>query len=266
MNRKTKKISLAPSLSDLSGRRQTSVQIPLGRDITSMEKFKELANRCHTPAQFKTLLDQLEKHIPYEGFACGWGNPALYAVSFFYTRSYPKEFLNWYLTTGMLGRDPAFNRWLSTQQPQIFSEVVEDLGDQFPRDFIQKINEFKLWHMITGGRVEIPDELVSYFSVVMRSREECELNKDIFKEILPLLHKALFKTYPSRVLTPQQTEILCEKCKGKLNDKGIAEKMNISVSTVKKQLTEVRKRLCAKSSCNAVAIAMQNRFITIVYD
>ena len=109
-----------------------------------IEKLRGLANSCHTPTQFKTLLDQLKRHIPYERFICGWGNPATFAISFFYAKNYPEEFLNWYLTTGMLEKDPVFNRWLRTGQPQIFAEVVNDLGDRFPLDFIKKTNEFSL--------------------------------------------------------------------------------------------------------------------------
>ena len=123
-----------------------------------------------------------------------------------------------------------------------------------------------LGHMITVGWVERPNELVSYFSFVMRSKEQCDLNRDLFGMFLPTLHNALLNTYPGRILTPRQAEILCEKCKGELNDKGIAEKMEISVPAVKKQLKEVRKRLCAKSTGNAIAIAVQNRIITIVCD
>ena len=37
------------------------------------DSFVTYASRCHTPKQFRALLDQLQTVLPFRGLLCGWG-------------------------------------------------------------------------------------------------------------------------------------------------------------------------------------------------
>ena len=74
----------------------------------SLRKLKAEARQCHTPKQFRELLERLREFIPYEKLACSWGHHTRTTIRFVFNHSFPPEFLRWYLSTGALWKSPMF--------------------------------------------------------------------------------------------------------------------------------------------------------------
>jgi hypothetical protein len=88
------------------------------------DPFAISASRCHTPKQFRALLDQLQKVLPYGGLLCGWGCISTSTLAFVFNDRFPEKFVRWYLTRGVLWKDPAFQEWLRTGQPRLWIDYA----------------------------------------------------------------------------------------------------------------------------------------------
>lgn len=57
------------------------------RDRDVLKQFQESAERCHTPEQFRALVNDLRAILPYQRFICAWGYLPDYALGFIYTHA-----------------------------------------------------------------------------------------------------------------------------------------------------------------------------------
>jgi hypothetical protein len=81
--------------------------------------FEAFALKCRTPKQFHELLNRLHAFIPYKNLICSWGYPSSATLGFVFNHSFPREFVRWYLTKGMLWKSPVFQEWLQTKRTQV---------------------------------------------------------------------------------------------------------------------------------------------------
>src|SRR5215510_3276761 len=88
------------------------------------DSFVTYASRCHTPKQFRALLDQLQTVLPFRGLLCGWGYISTSTLAFVFNDRFPDKFARWYLTRGVLWKDPAFQEWLRAGKPRLWIDYA----------------------------------------------------------------------------------------------------------------------------------------------
>lgn len=219
---------------------------------THVKTIQQYAARCHTPRQFRRLLEQLRILMPYRCLVCCWGNATTHVIGNMVDVDYPRRYLGWYLANGMCRKDPVYQEWIRTQQPQLRSEVMTRLRRQFDPEHIKKIEQYSLEHEIEGGTLD--EQRVGYFSLVFSSEGEARAYLGSFGELLPDLCRALMMSYRYPILTYRKKEILLWRAQGK-SPKEIAHELSISPRTVKMHLEEIRRKLYAEDLVQAAWIA-----------
>lgn len=221
----------------------------MGKPANAIQEF---AVRCRTPRQYRRLLEELRAVLPYRCLVCLWGNATTHVIGNMVDVDYPRHYLGWYLANGMCRKDPAYQEWLRTQQPQIRSDVMTRLRHQFDPQHIKRIEQYNLEHEFEGGILD--QERVGYFSLVFRSEGEAHAYLGLFGELLPALCRALMISYRYPLLSSRKKEILLWRAQGK-SLKQIAHELVISPRTVKMHLEEIRKKLYAEDLVHAAWIA-----------
>ena len=224
----------------------------------SFNSIQMSAARCHTPRQFRRLLEDLRSVIPYRGLACKWGNARTHVLGNMVDVDYPRHYLGWYLANGMCRKDPVFQECIRTQQPQVLSMVMRRLYQKFDAEHIKKLEQYHLEHSIHGGLVV--NGRVAYFTLLLGSEGEANAYVSSLGELLPSLCKALIVSYPYPVLTRRKKSILLSRAQGN-PPKQIAHEFGISQRTVKMHLEEIRRKLYAEDLVHAVWIVAINGLI-----
>ncbi|MBI3812038.1 MAG: autoinducer binding domain-containing protein, partial [Nitrospirae bacterium] len=211
------------------------------REKVAPEEILFYADQCHTPRQFINIMKRLQSYIPFRHMACGYGNPTTYKIANMTDLGFPKAFIQWYLKTEMIRRDPVFHEWLRTQQIQIWSDVFHRQPHQFDPEYVKKINGFKLQHTLVGGVLDIPQEIFSYFCLTMGSKKECHDYTQTFANLLPAVDRAFKNAHAKKprfagpLLTEKQKAILQWASEG-YSRLGIARKLGITERTVQMHL------------------------------
>jgi DNA-binding CsgD family transcriptional regulator len=221
----------------------------------SLHELKASASRCHTPKQFRELVDQLQTWIPYRGLVCGWGYPANTTIGFIFHLGPNREFLRWYLSKGMLSKGPVFQEWLRTKKTHIWLDAARRLKDQFDPELLERIIKFNLQYSMGGGLVS--QDLWIYFAVNMGSEESCRTHLKLFTLLVPILCRALQRACPRPLLTNRETVIMQRRAMGELI-KQIAVAEGISARTVREHLQCIKKKLYTHDLVNAVVIACKS--------
>ena len=207
--------------------------------------FVTSASRCHTPKQFRALLDQLQTVLPYRGVLCGWGHISTSTLAFVFNDRYPTKFSRWYLTRGMLWKDPAFLDWLRTGQPRIWIDYASaEILEQAVMSHVQ--------YSICGGLAR-EDTWVG-FAANMVSEENARKHLEPFQSIVRPLSEALMQAYPRPLLSSRETSVLERRSLGEVI-KQIAVAEGITDRTVRMHLQRIKKKLYADDLINAVVIA-----------
>jgi len=257
-----------------------------------IQRIKANSSRCHTPRQFNKLLEDLQRFFGRDKtqllpIACGWGYPNIKTINedgtvdfdceIVSVRSldFPKPYLNWYRTSGMVSRDPVILEWFKTGRPQISSEVVKRKPNAFPKEFVRKLKDFGLYHSLEGGWIfnsnslqsfeiatlpQVKDLSIAVFSIALKSESECNKYIDMFAELLPSICLALKNSYNRPTLTPKKLTILKHIALGS-SHKEIAHALEISESAIKDHRIKILNALNAQNDANAVLIALVERVI-----
>ena len=207
--------------------------------------FVASASKCHTPKQFRNLLDKLQTVLPYRGLLCGWGNLSTSTVAFFINHGYPSKFLRWYLTRGMPWKDPAFLEWLRTGQPLVWIDYTS-------AELLEQAMMFHVQYAIIGGLAR--GDRWAGFALNMETEESARKHLEQFQMIIQALSEALMRAYPRPLLSSRETSILERRALGEL-PKQIAETEGISDRTVRMHLQRAKKKLYTDDLVNAVVIA-----------
>lgn len=59
---------------------------------TALQVLKAFADRCHTPKQFRELLDSVQAFIPYQKLSAVWGYHAHPTLRYVFNYGFPMEF------------------------------------------------------------------------------------------------------------------------------------------------------------------------------
>ena len=209
------------------------------------DSFAASASRCHTPKQFRALLDQLQRVLPYEGLLCGWGNISTSTLAFVFNDQFPEKFARWYLTRGMLWKDPAFREWLRTGQPRLWIDYASpEILEQAMMSHVQ--------YSICGGWSR-EDTWVG-FAANMNSEESARKHLEIFQSVVRPLSQALMQAYPRPLLSGREISVLERRSLGEVI-KQIASAEGIADRTVRMHLHRAKKKLCTDDLINAIVIA-----------
>ena len=183
---------------------------------------------------------------------------------------YPEQFLRWYVSNGMLKKDPCFHEWLKEGRCQVLSGVAKRCQKKFDKECLAKIKEFKLENSLVGGVAGIHEKRIGYFSLTMNSYEECTGYLKVFENLLPVLYEGLKNRYQddpanhhssyNAHLTDKEKEILRWRSLG-YDQKEVALKINASPRMVKEYLNRIKNKLKANNEIHAISIAIRRRLI-----
>jgi DNA-binding CsgD family transcriptional regulator len=234
--------------------KRISESLPRTNRGNLVEAIKRNFTDCHTPDQFKKLLKQLREIIPYRHLVCGWGYLHSCTVVHIVDIDYPKNFLQWYLTSGVLRKDPVLQQWLRAQKPLKWLDVSRQKAEEIDVEYMNKVAEFQLQYTFVGGAVD--NDIASYFSLSMQSEEDCQMYIETFADLIPFLSQALRRSYLHPFFTPRKKTILKLVSQG-YSHKEIATRLGISLRTVKMHIEDIRKKLYAENLKNAITIALR---------
>ena len=209
------------------------------------DSFATSASRCHTPKQFRALLEQVQKVVPFRGLLCGWGNISTSTLAFVFNDRFPDKFARWYLTRGMLWKDPAFQEWLRTGQPRLWIDYASpEILEQAMMSHVQ--------YSICGGWTR--EDIWVGFAANMNSEENARKHLAPFHSIVRPLSEALMQAYPRPLLSGREISVLERRSLGEVI-KQIASAEGITDRTVRMHLHRAKKKLCTDDLINAIVIA-----------
>ena len=250
----------APPLSNAKRRVQASKVVRRGSLLSSghavsLQALKAEARRCHTPKQFRELLERLRAFIPYEKFAGTWGYPSRMTIRYIFNEGFPTDLIRWHLTTGALWTSPAFQEWLRLKRAFLWCDTAKRLKAQFDPELLTRMTQAGLQYSLCGGFAS-PDRFVM-FAVAMPSARSGSAHLKQFELIVPWLVQASQRAYPRSLLTKRETAILQRRAKGEIS-KQIAAAEGISERTVREHLQQIKRKLYTDDLVNAVVIAVKS--------
>ena len=221
----------------------------------SLQELKTEARRCHTPKQFRELLQHLQAFIPYSKFAGSWGYPSRMTVRFVFNHGFPSEFLRWYFSTGALWKSPLFQEWLRTKRTVLWCDAVKHLKAQFDPEQLRRMKQAGTQYALCGG-FGSPDYYV-LFVAAMPSAASGRAHVKQFGSIVPFLVQASQRAYPRALLTKRETAVLERRAMGEIT-KQIAMAEGISERTIREHFQRIKKKLYTDDLVNAVVIAVKS--------
>lgn len=253
--------TISPLPSDKRRAQFASQVVPRRKPILSSDDSAVLADlrakarKCHTPAQFRQLLGDIQTILPFQHLICIWGYPSRETIRFIFNHGFPIEFVRWYLTKGLLWQGPMFREWLRTNRPQTSADIIRRLANQIDPELLERARRFNV-NGVLGGGVKTKD-LWIFVSMSMGSDERCRAYRDRFELVVPVLVQALQRACPRALLTKRETAILEHRVMGQII-KQIAHAEGITGRTVRMHLQHIKRKLYTDDLVNAVVIAVKN--------
>lgn len=230
-------------------------RLPASDHAASLQEFEAAASGCHTPKQFRELLDHLQTILPFKHLICLWGYPSPKAIRLVFNHSFPIPFLRWYLTEGMLWKGPIFLEWLGTNKAQVEYDVRQRLPKAFDPELWKRAERFNLKGLLLAG-VQTRDLWIC-FALTLGSAQKCRAHLKRFESMVPTLAQALQRACPRPLLTKREVVILTRRTRGEIG-KQIATAEGISARTVRDHLQRIKKKLYTDDLVNAVVIAVRS--------
>ena len=221
----------------------------------SLQELKASASRCHTPKQFRELLQRLRAFIPYQKFSGSWGYPSRTTIRFIFNQGFPTDLIRWRLTTGALWTSPAFQEWLRAKRAFLWCDDAKRLKAQFDPELLTRMEQAGVQYTLCGGFAS-RDRFV-LFAAAMPSARSGSAHLKPFELIVPWLVEASQRAYPRSLLTKRETAVLERRAKGEIT-KQIAAAEGISERTVREHLQHIKRKLYTDDLVNAVVIAVKS--------
>lgn len=228
------------------------------RHSASLQELKVAASQCHTPKQFRELLDQLQPVIPYKKLAVSWGYHTNASMRFVYNHSFPADFLRWYLATGALWKSVIFQEWLRTRRTLMWCDVAKRLKAKFDPEMLKRVKQAGLQYSLCGGFTS--RDYYVWFNAAMESEQSGRTHLKPFEFVVPSLVQASQRAYPRTLLTKRETAVLERRAMGEIV-KQIARAEGITDRTVRMHLQRIKQKLYTDDLVNAVVIAVRSGMI-----
>lgn len=239
------------------------------RDRRILAAIMECAEVRDEAGMTKLVNGKLRDVLPHEMLVCGIGgiSPQGNFVRKFLQFNCPFECYEYY--SEMLSSDgrvnsPLIQKWRDSQEPVFFQSGRDD--DQFPAEWVQLFNKYKMRNIIGHGVVDLTGAQSSYFIFSRLNGEVGEDHAFLLKILTPHLHLALtraiagvqeFQAFVGKTgkpLSERQSEILYWMHEGKTNWE-IAKILNLTELNVKYHIDQIFSKLDVRSRVNAVAKA-----------
>jgi DNA-binding NarL/FixJ family response regulator len=224
----------------------------------SLQELKTEARRCHTPKQFRELLEHLRAFIPFQKFIGLWGYPSRTTIRFIFNQGFPRDWMRWRLTTGALWTSPLFHEWLRTKRTNLWCDAVKHLKAPLDPELVRRMKQAGAQYALFGG-VASPVYFV-LFGAAMPSAASGRAYLKRFGSIVPLLVQASQRAYPRSLLTKRETAVLERRAMGEIT-KQIATSEGISERTIREHFQRIKKKLYTDDLLNAVVIAVKSGMV-----
>lgn len=223
---------------------------------------------CTTEKEFRELIQDVKKLIPFDFAACLMGNKSGEDVVARYELiniSYPDEWLYYYVTKKFHLIDPIVRENFANYSLQFWQDTYRKYGP--PKTFIKDAEDFNLRKGYSIGLRNLSATEGSLFSFAGNSIEHSTRTQAVLQCLAPHLHRAFSnllshddkKTGPIR-LTPREKEILLWVKEGKSNW-DISKILFISQDTVKFHMKNIFHKLNTTNRSHAIAIALGCKLI-----
>ena len=232
-----------------------SGRIPSSDRAISLQELKTEARRCHTPKQFRELLEHLRAFIPFQKFIGLWGYPSRTTIRFIFNQGFSRDLIRWRLTTGAFWTSPLFQEWLRRRRTVLWCDAVNHLKAQFEPELLRRMNEAGAEYALCGGFAS-PAYFV-LFAAAMPSAASGRAHLKQFGSIVPFLVQASQRAYPRALLTKRETAVLERRAMGEIT-KQIGMSEGISQRTVREHFQRIKKKLYTDDLINAVVIAVKS--------
>jgi len=228
------------------------------KDLADLLSLVHGATVCTTEASFKSLLGGLKDLVEADLGVCALGNSRgeiLGAVNL----SYPEEWLAKYMAEDLGSKDPVV--LYSRRAPGAFfwADSLNHYRGKEQMDFLRIAAEFDLCHGLAGA-VQSPEKGVSsLFSFSGDRNRFTDRHLKILDMVTPHLHQALVRSViknRASSLTDRELEVL-EQMKRGISYSQIAINLNVSLSTVKYHVSNIKDKLEAVNKAHAIAIAAE---------
>ena len=113
--------------------------------------FATHAARCHTPQQFRTLLDKLRALIPYRYMMCFWGHLDQRAIYYMVNHNFPAPFLRMVFSHFTIPTGPAFTEWRETRSTVVIGDAWNRVDKEIPKDVQEQATYWGVEHGCLGG-------------------------------------------------------------------------------------------------------------------
>src|SRR5262245_39020335 len=230
--------------------------LPSSDRAVSLDELKAAARRCHTPKQFRELLESLQTFIPYQKFAGSWGYPSRTSIRFIFNQGFPDDWIRWYAATRSQWTNPIFQEWLRTNRVYLWCDAAKRLKvwDENP-ELVRRVEQAGLQYSLLGGLAS-PDYYVS-LAAAMGSEQSGRANLKRYETIVPWLVQASQRAYPHSLLTKREMAVLELRTMGKITEQ-IAVAEGLSVRTARFHLQRIKKKLYTHDLANAIVIALRS--------
>ena len=224
----------------------------------SQQELKTEARRCHTPKQFRELLEHLRVFIPFQKFIGVWGYPSRTTIRFIFNQGFPRDWMRWRLTTGALWTSPLFQEWLQTKRTNLWCDAVKHVKAQLDPELVRRMKQAGAQYALFGGLAS-PAYFV-LFAAAMPSAASGRAHLKRFGSIVPFLVQASQRAYPRTLLTKRETAVLERRAMGELT-KQIAASERISERTIREHFQRIKTKLYTDDLINAVVIAVKSGMV-----
>jgi LuxR family transcriptional regulator, quorum-sensing system regulator CviR len=225
---------------------------------------------CSSEDELSGLITDMNYIIPFEFAICGYGtnnrrNRDIYRLI---NVSYPQQWIEHYVSTGLDQRDPIVRENSVNYAVQYWADTFKKYDDSQP--FIIKAADFGLRSGYAYGLKNPNGDKASLFSFAGRSMKRDPRTELILEHLIPHLHQAFSRVVRNRntaqsqigELSPREREVLKWASDGKSTWE-ISMILSISKDTVKFHLKNIMQKLQVVSRAQAVAVALENGVIGI---
>jgi len=231
-----------------------------------------IINGTHTAASIddlnKVITTDIRAMIPHQMTGYGLGELPSRRVLRLENIDFPAGYLKQVIDENNILASPVAKRWCDDLVPQIISG--DNLPAAMPADWLKGFVDFNIKNMISHGILDISGRNTSYFCFAHFAQEPTEHHRYIIEILVPHLHVALLRLAvknPQQIvmndlLSKREEQVLHVIYKGHSNEQ-IAEKLHISLYTVKNHVRNILIKLGATNRTHAVAKALDLGIIGI---
>ncbi len=234
-------------------------------DLVSLSVIANRSLSIRTRKEMEKLLREVSDLVPTTGILSGYASddPRNFSAldpNCIVNGGFPSTWLSLYLERGFHLVDPVFRKHFGDYETQFWSQTYRTVTRKEEKSFIDCARNFGLDEGVTMGQRHSFLKSGTCFSFSGREIHRHERHMILLECLLPHLHVAISKLFspsffPETPLTAREKEVLTWKKEGRTAWE-ISQSMKISERTVTFHLRNAMRKLGARNSLQAMAIAL----------